>query len=444
MNPLLLIICGVLVALQFTVPRQWAFLPLLLAACHTPYDQQISGFTVARFVIVAGLLRAAGSRWFVFDPRKEALDRWMIIFVCVALISGFGHNYQMSNPYIYRCGLVLNVLGTYLYARAYLFRGVVLQQLVTGLLIVLIPFALLMLMEKVTGRNSYAGVGVQFAESLVRDGKIRAMGPFGTPILAGTVGACAVPLFFSQMLAHPRIAVAGIISCLIITFSSASSGPISTILLGLIAISLWPLRSSIRKIQIGTVLGLIILHFIKERPIWYLMALMDFVGGSTGWHRAYLIDVGMKRMGEWWLCGTDETGHWMPYSLPTPIPGIFKADLTNYYLNLGVIGGLPLMFCLFALQWNSFKRIGSRIVEMRVLGDNREFSLWCVGAALFAHSVTFLSISYFDQMYVFFWIIVGSLPAILSKLPAEKESAIYDSSENCEEPAISFRRELER
>lgn len=444
MNPVLLTICLALVMLQLVLPRRWAFLPLLLAACHTPYDQQISGFTVARFVIVAGLLRAAGSGWFEFDPRKESLDCWMIIFVCVVLISGFGHNYQMSNPYIFRCGLVLNVLGTYLYARAYLIRGVALQQLVTGALIVLIPFALLMLMEKVTGRNSYAVVGVQFAESLVRDGKIRAMGPFGTPILAGTVGACAVPLFFSQMLAHPRIAVAGIISCLIITFSSASSGPISTILLGLIAISLWPLRSSIRKIQIGTILVLTILHFIKERPIWYLMALMDFVGGSTGWHRAYLIDVGMKRMGEWWLCGTDETGHWMPYSLPTPILGVYKADLTNYYLHLGVIGGLPLLFCLIALQWNSFKRIGSRIVEMRVLGDNREFSLWCVGAALFAHSVTFLSISYFDQMYVFFWIIVGSLPAILSKLPAEEESEIYDSSENCEEPAISFRREFER
>lgn len=36
-----------------------------------------------------------------------------------------------------------------------------------------------------------------------------------------------------------------------------------------------------------------------------------------------------------------------------------------------------------------------------------------MGAALFAHSVTFLSISYFDQMYVFFWMIVGSLPAML-------------------------------
>lgn len=439
MNPVLLTIGVALVSLQLIVPRRWAFLPLLIAACHTPYEAQISGFTVARFVIVIGLLRAAGSGLLGFNPRAESLDRWMILFVCVALVSAVGHREQISNPYIFRCGLVLNVLGTYLYARAYLLNGVALQQLATGLVIVLAPFAFLMAIEKQTGRNPYVVVGAQYAESLVRDGKIRAQGPFGTPILAGTVGACAIPLFFPLWRDRRKTAVAGLASCLIITYSSASSGPISTILLGIAAIGLWGFRRSIRQIQIATVFVLTVLHFIKDRPIWYLMALMDFVGGSTGWHRAYLIDVGMKRMDEWWLCGTDRTGHWMPYSLPTPIPGIFQADLTNYYLHLGVIGGLPLVFCLFAVQWNAFKRLGAKIIEMRSLGDGREFSLWCIGATLFAHSVTFLSISYFDQMYVFFWIVVGSLPAILSVVPAEETSEDGAFSENCEQYAISFR-----
>lgn len=430
--------------LQLVLPRRWAFVPLLLAACHTPYEAQIGGFTVARFVIVAGLLRAAGSGMLSFNPREESLDRWMALFVCVALLSAVGHKEQLSNPYIFRCGLVLNVIGTYFYARAYLMNGVALQQLATGLLIVLTPFAFLMAIEKQTGRNPYVVVGAQNAASLVRDGKIRAQGPFGTPILAGTVGACTVPLFVPLWRTRRRTAAAGLVSCLVITYSSASSGPISTVLLGIVAISLWAFRESIRQIQVVTVCGLTVLHFVKERPIWYLMALMDFVGGSTGWHRAYLIDVGMKRMEEWWLCGTDRTGHWMPYSLPTPIPGIYQADLTNYYLHLGVIGGLPLVFCLFAVQWNAFKRLGAKIIEMRSFGDAREFSLWCVGATLFAHSVTFLSISYFDQMYVFFWIVVGSLPAILSVIPTEEEPEVGPSPENYGEPAISFRREFKR
>ena len=413
MNSLLLIFCLALAALQMALPRRWAFLPLLLAACHTPYEAQIGGFTVARFVIVIGLLRAAGSGSIGFNFR-ESLDRWMFLFVCVALLSSVGHGSLISNPFVFRAGLVLNVLGTYLYGRAYLINGVALEQLATGLVIVLVPFAFLMTLEKQTGRNPYVAVGAQNAESLVRDGKIRAQGPFGTPILGGTVGACSVPLFIPLWRSRRRVAAAGLASCVIIAYSSASSGPISTALLGIAAICLWRWRTHIRQIQIAAVLGLTVLHFIKERPIWYLMALTDFVGGSTGWHRAYLIDMGMKHLGEWWLYGTDVTGNWMPYALPTRVPGVYQADLTNYYLHLGVIGGLPLVFCLFAVQWTAFKRLGWKILEMRSIGNDREFSLWCVGATLFAHSVTFLSISYFDQMYVFFWIVIGGLPAMLS------------------------------
>jgi hypothetical protein len=229
-----------------------------------------------------------------------------------------------------------------------------------------------------------------------------------------------------------RLALTGLAACLVITYCSASSGPISTVLLGMGAIALWGVRVHTRRIQIATICLLVVLHFIKERPSWYLMALMDFVGGSTGWHRAYLIDVGIKHLGEWWLWGTDQTGHWMPYSLPTAVPGLYKADLTNYYLHLGVIGGLPLLFCLFAVQWTAFAQLGRKIREYGMASTDPEFALWCVGAALFAHSVTFLSISYFDQMYVFFWMIVGCLPAMLNAPAADGPGvdAVSDTDPN--------------
>jgi hypothetical protein len=412
-NGPLLALCLVLLLLQLALPAKWAFIPLLLAACHTPYTADIGGFTVARLVIVVGLLRAAKDGTFGVDWH-DALDRRIMLFAAVALLSAVGHDAVLSNPYIFRIGLVLNVLGTYFYARAYLATDDVLERLAKGLAIALVPFALLMLIEKQTGINPYAKLGAQNLTSLVRDGKIRAQGPFGTPILAGTVGACSIPLFIPLWQSRRRLASTGLAACLIITYSSASSGPISTVLLGMGAIALWRMRAHLRGIQITVICILVALHFIKERPIWYLMALMDFVGGSTGWHRAYLIDVGVKHMDEWWLWGTDLTGHWMPYSLPTAVPGLFQADLTNYYLHLGVIGGLPLLFCLLAVQWSAFAQIGRKIREFEMTGSSREFALWCFGAAIFAHSVTFLSISYFDQMYVFFWMIVGCIPAILN------------------------------
>ncbi len=431
MNPPLLIVCLLLVALQFTLPRWWAFLPLLLAACHTPYDSRLVGLSVARIVILAGLVRAASSGSLQLNFR-DPFDRWMTFLVGVALLSSVGHATVLSEPFGFRCGLVLNIWGSYLYARAYLTTGAVMEQLGIGLVIVLVPFALMMVIEKLTGNCPYTLIGAQNAYSLVRDGKIRAQGVFGTPILAGTAGACAIPLLISMWRIRRKLAILGLASCLIITYCSASSGPIGTILLGVGAFLLWPCRTSMRQIRIAAILILVLLQLIKERPIWYLMALMDFVGGSTGWHRAYLMDMGFKHLSEWWLWGTDYTAHWMPYSLPTTVPGIRQSDMTNYYLHLGVIGGIPLMFCLLAVQWNSFKHLGRRMLEMRTLGDDREFSLWCVGVAFFAHSVTFLSISYFDQMYVFFWMVVGGLPALLAA-PQDASHPAHDAND---EPAF--------
>jgi hypothetical protein len=412
-NGPLLALCVILLLLQLALPFKWAFIPLLLAACHTPYTANLGGFTVARLVIVVGLMRAANCGTIGFD-RQSALDRRMMVFAAVALLSAVGHDALLSNPYIFRIGLILNVLGTYFYARAYLATDEVLERLAKGVAIVLLPFAFLMVIEKQSGFNPYAKLGAQKTESLVRDGKIRAQGPFGTPILAGTVGASSIPIFIPLWRSRRRLASIGLATCLVITYCSASSGPISTVLLGMGAIALWRVRGHMRGIQIATICMLVVLHFIKERPIWYLMALMDFVGGSTGWHRAHLIDAGVKHLGEWWLWGTDRTGHWMPYSLPTDVPGVSKADLTNYYLHLGAIGGLPLLFCLVAVQWSAFAQLGRKVREFGMVGTSEEFALWCVGAALFAHSVTFLSISYFDQMYVFFWMIVGCVPAMLN------------------------------
>jgi hypothetical protein len=46
--------------------------------------------------------------------------------------------------------------------------------------------------------------------------------------------------------------------------------------------------------------------------------------------------------------------------------------------------------------------------------ENREkFRLWCLASALAAHAVTFLSISYFDQMHVFYWVLIGGMSGFI-------------------------------
>ena len=178
---------------------------------------------------------------------------------------------------------------------------------------------------------------------------------------------------------------------------------------------LWKKRNLFPLIKTGIVCAIIFLFFYMERPIWYIIDSIDLAGGSTGWHRAHLINQGLKYMDEWWLAGTDHTRHWMPTGVSWNAD---HSDITNYYLHLGVIGGLPLLIPIIVMIWRSFKLLLSRISS--VIGSNREFEfpLWCIGCTLFAHALSFVSISYFDQMFVLFYILVGGIAGVANQFPA--------------------------
>ena len=66
-----------------------------------------------------------------------------------------------------------------------------------------------------------------------------------------------------------------------------------------------------------------------------LMARVDVFGGSTGWHRAWLIDTAVKHFSEWWLLGIKNSGVWDP----------LLADVTNQYLVEGFDGGRWFRWC---------------------------------------------------------------------------------------------------
>ena len=403
MNPVLLAAIAVLVGLQLRLPRAWAFVPLLVAACHTPGSPFLAGLTAARIVLICGILRAlieGWSGWSIREPR----DRLIAIFSGLAVISTVAHGWDYDNPLTARLRFVLDVAGAFIYARAYLHDHKSLSRFAVALAWVLVPFALMMAIERQTGRNAYNFIGVQRTFSVVRDGNFRPQGPFGTPILAGTAGASAIPLLVMILKEHRRTAILGLAAALSIVINSGSSGPIGTVLVGLAVLAIWPWRANLRAIMALAAVGLVIIHFVRTRPVWHLMTLIDFVGGSTGWHRAYLIDMAVQHLDEWWLLGTDYTRHWMPYALEAVEN---HCDLTNYYIHLGVMGGLPLVICLLVILWKTFRLVLGTIAEFGGSGTREEFHLWCLAAALSGHAITFLSISYFDQMSFFFWLLIG-------------------------------------
>jgi hypothetical protein len=412
--------CAVALAVaQIAVPRRLAFLPLLIAAYHFP-NMSILGmgafhFSITRLLIVVGLIRAVFSGNLVWS-RRNPLDLIVAVWAGIAIISSLAHESEELNPWVFRMGLVFNVAGTYLCARAYIRDLEAFATFAKCLMPVLVLLAFFMMLEKATGRNPYALLGASEIAT-VRDGHVRAGGPFGHPILAGTAGASSLAIVLSLWRRKRPWAVAGAVACGLITFSSASSGPVMTLAFTLVALGFWRWRTKMRQIRWAVLILLICLHMVMKVPVWYLLGRIDITGSSTGFHRAELINSAIVHLNEWWFLGTDHTRHWMATGVSWSQN---HTDITNHYLQMGVLGGLPLMFSFIAILVKAFQLLGRRMAELRRAHNTAEFVIWCVGATLFAHSMTFLSVAYFDQNTVLFCLAVGVVPALCIRNSANR------------------------
>src|SRR5690606_19955616 len=115
-----------------------------------------------------------------------------------------------------------------------------------------------------------------------------------------------------------------------IIFNTASSTPVMSIIFTVIGLSFFYFRRYMSYFRWGLVALVISLHLVMNAPVWHLIARMNIVGGSTGWHRYHLMDKAISNFWEWWLVGIQSTAHW----------GWGLFDVTNQYVLEGVRGGI--------------------------------------------------------------------------------------------------------
>jgi hypothetical protein len=165
------------------------------------------------------------------------------------------------------------------------------------------------------------------------------------------------------------------------------------------------------------------LDLVMKAPAYYILARINIASGSTGYHRAALIEAALKHLDEWWLGGTDYTRHWMPTGVSwSPA----HTDITNHYIQLGVLGGLPLMLIFIWILATGFSFVGRRVKKAGAQSSDEAVMVWCLGAALFAHVATMISVSYFDQSFLFVYLtlaLIGSVSAgaVLPAAAAERQ-----------------------
>jgi hypothetical protein len=425
--------CAVLIAviLIFVLPQKRIIIPFLTASILIPMDQvSVIGplhFQMIRWIILASLLRIIvtahkfgtsilGSGW----NRLDTLVTSFAVIDAIDYIALWGGS---SEAIINRAGTVLTTLGIYLVMRSMIRTESDIHLSIKIFAYLCAIIASLMAYEHITGSNLYSLLGgeraFERATIILREGAVRkprAMGCFQHPLTAGTFGAILVPLFAALWVRVPKkrfVATVGFLSSTSIVIASVSSTPLLAYLCGILTLAMWRIRTHMQILRWTLVGMLVLLQLVMKAPVWALIQRVDLIGGSSGFHRYYLVDQFIRNAGEWWLLGTRSTEQWGPDMW----------DHANQYVAVGVTSGLvPLALFIAVIVWG-FKCIG-RLRTQWSKESSRALFAWSLGSALFANIVAFFGVSYFDQVSVVWWCLLAMISTLSVSRPVRNRVAV--------------------
>jgi hypothetical protein len=399
LHPIVLVAMLIAIALIFLLPRKYVIWPILAMTFLVPLGQEvlIGGlhFFVFRIIVLTVAVRMLASMFTapdgVFGKRLGGLDLVFLLWALFRALAGvmvFSFN---TSAVVYQSGFLLDAVGGFFVVR-YLIRDEDdIFRTVRAFAALSIIIAGFMIFEKVHQVDVFGLLGGVRAVPDVRGGTVRAEGPFQHEILAGTFGATLFCLFFLLWKSGKSkvLGIVAMIASTVIVGVSASSTAVLAYGAALIGICAWPLRRSMRLVRWGIVAGIVGLSLVMKAPVWFILQHIDIVGGSSGYHRAMLINDFIVHFPDWWLVGTAENGRW----------GFNMWDLCNQYVSEGQLGGLATFICFIVMICMCYSKIGT--ARKAVESDReKEWYFWLLGAALFSHTVAFFGISYFDQTRV--------------------------------------------
>jgi len=391
--------------LLLSLPRKWALVPVIILICYMTMGERVIvvglNFTMIRILTLVGWIRIL-IRGELKSVKLNPIDKALIWFA-ISGMAIYVLQWQTFDAVKYEFGQVYNALGMY-----FLFRFLVRDmddclRVFKIAAVFIIPLAASMVVERMTGRNAFAEFGGVSPITGIRDGVLRCQGPFAHPVLAGTFGATLFPLFVAlwRSKGHRLLSFLAILSSGAMVITSGSSGPVGTLLAGLLALGCWPHRKHMSTIRSGILVAVVGLEIVMKAHVWFLMARVGVFSGSTGHHRAYLIDRALANFADWWLLGTRSTVAWDEYY------NLF--DITNQYLVYGADGGLITMLLFILVIVRCFGAVGLTVRALDEKSRELQFCVWALGAVLFSHVVTFLSVSYFDQNFVNWYLLLAMI-----------------------------------
>jgi hypothetical protein len=404
--------------LTFVVPKKYFLLPFILAACFVPADQRLIildlDFTPLRMLVLAGFFRTIlwGERltfkWNGFDKLVLA---WAICGAVIYLIQ-----WAHMRALIYKCGVLFDVIGLYWLFRININSWGDIKLVSKIFAICSLVLAVFVGLEWATGTNPFAILGR--VGTALREGRYRCQASFPHSIMLGLFWATMVPLFvgFARQDKSKLLFWLAVAASVFITAATASSTPILTLLIVLIILCAYRWRRYTACAGWGLFASLIALHIVMQAPVWHLISRIGVVGGSTGWHRFYLIDQAINRFGEWMFLGCRSTAHW----------GRGLTDLTNQYILEGVRGGfvtLALFLVMIYMALRTLLRLSLQHQEQK-----QRFLAWCLFVAILGHCIAFFGVSYFGQIMMWWYMTLAAVSFLYEDKKRSRRIVIHETT----------------
>lgn len=413
LHPAVVVAIIVAMVLIFILPRRYVIIPVLLATFLIPLGQQVvSGgvhWLAPRMIVMCALARVGvtfASRKTLVANGINGVDWAMFgcgIFQAAAMLVLYGGQLGVL---FNQLGFLIDFLGSYIVVRAFIETEADIYRALKWMALLTVILAIGMVREQMTLQNMFGVLGGTRLIPDIREGKIRSQGVFQHSIIAGTFAATLLPLFFLLWKnGKARISAAvGMVGCTAMTICSNSSTPLLTYAAAVLAVCFWPLRKHMQLARRSSVAMLVMLQMVMIAPVWFLIARIDLTGGSSGYHRADLVDQFLKHFREWWLIGTKDAATW----------GYDMWDQQNQFVNIGETGGLIALVLFLVAIKRTYANLGNarKLVE----GNEEEWLVWLLGAALFANLVAFFGVNYFDQSKVSWYLLLAMISAATTSI----------------------------
>jgi len=425
-----------LALVTMVVPRKYFIMPYVVAACFAPADQRIIiadlDFSVLRILVVVGTLRILCSD----DGKPLHFNVFDKLVITWAVVGAFVYVLQWGTlgAFINRSGFLFDSIGMYWLFRKTITRLDDIRQLGRILAVCSLVMVVLVAFEWTSGHNPFTVMGR--VGTTVREGEYRCQASFPHAIMLGLFWATAVPLFLGLWKFEGRawLYMAATAASVFIVIATASSTPLLTLLIVLGFFFLFRYRRYGRQAAWTLLAMTVALHIVMKAPVWHLIARVNVIGGSTGWHRYHLINEAINHFSEWAVLGTRATVHW----------GWGLQDITNQYILEGVRGGLITLILFVILLVRAVARVGA--ASLRRMSPGHQWLFWGFCVSILGHCISFFGVSYFGQIILLLYMtyaIVGWVFSGPKELRLEEALTVYRLEQQKGCGRIDHHRQLE-